>query len=86
MPPEIVVHYKAKDIELRSALLLININFTALILLLITLCLFPLYNTLHLVIESRPAVGPTQPPIQWALPALFPGVKWLGGEAEHLPP
>jgi hypothetical protein len=26
---------------------------------------------------SRPALGPTQPPIQWALSALSPGVKLL---------
>ena len=34
---------------------------------------------------SRPAPGPTQPPIQW-LPALFPGVKRSGRGVDHLPP
>jgi hypothetical protein len=29
----------------------------------------------------RPALGPTQPPIQWTLWALLPGVKRLGREA-----
>jgi hypothetical protein len=36
--------------------------------------------------SSRPAVGSTQPPIQWVLGALFRGVKRLGGEADHSPP
>jgi hypothetical protein len=30
---------------------------------------------------TRPALGPTQPPIQWA-----PGVKWPGREADHSAP
>jgi hypothetical protein len=35
---------------------------------------------------SRPAVWPTQPPIQWVL-SLFPrGVKRQGREADHSPP
>jgi hypothetical protein len=34
--------------------------------------------------SSRPAVGPTQPPIQWVRGALSPGVKRPGREADHL--
>jgi hypothetical protein len=34
----------------------------------------------------RPALGPTQPLIQWVLVALSPGVKQLGHEADHSPP
>ena len=34
---------------------------------------------------SRPAVGPTQPPIQW-VPDLFRGVKRPGRGADHPPP
>jgi hypothetical protein len=32
-------------------------------------------------IASRQALGPTQPPVQWA-----PGVKRVGSEADHSPP
>jgi hypothetical protein len=35
---------------------------------------------------SRPAVGCTQPPIQWVPGALSPGVKRSGREADHSPP
>jgi hypothetical protein len=35
---------------------------------------------------SRPALGPTQPPIQWVPGALSLGVKWPGREADHSPP
>jgi hypothetical protein len=35
---------------------------------------------------SRTALGPTQPPIQWAPGALFLGVKRPGREAGHSPP
>jgi hypothetical protein len=35
---------------------------------------------------SRPALGPTQPPIQWVLHALPPGVKRQGRDADHSPP
>ena len=33
---------------------------------------------------SRPALGPTQPPIQW-VPGLFQGVKWPGRGVDHPP-
>jgi hypothetical protein len=36
--------------------------------------------------SSRPALGPTQPPIEWVLGALSPGVKRLGRGADHSPP
>jgi hypothetical protein len=36
--------------------------------------------------SSRPALGPTQPPIQWVPQALSPGVKRRGREADHSPP
>jgi hypothetical protein len=35
---------------------------------------------------SRPALGPTQSPIQWVSWALSPGVKQPGREADHSPP
>jgi hypothetical protein len=35
---------------------------------------------------SRPALGPTQPPIQWVPGALSLGVKRPGCEADHSPP
>ena len=34
---------------------------------------------------SRPALGPTQPPIQWA-PGSFPGLKRPGRRADPPPP
>jgi hypothetical protein len=37
-------------------------------------------------IASRPALGPTQPPIQWVPGALSLGVKRPGREADHSPP
>jgi hypothetical protein len=36
--------------------------------------------------SSRPALRPTQPPIQCVPEALSLRVKWPGPEAEHLPP
>jgi hypothetical protein len=36
--------------------------------------------------ESRPALGPTQPPIQWVPGALSLGVKRLAHEADYSPP
>jgi hypothetical protein len=35
---------------------------------------------------SRPALGSTQPPIQWVLGALSLGVKLPGRETDHSPP
>ena len=34
---------------------------------------------------SRPALGPTHPPVQW-VPGLYPGVKRQGRGADHPPP
>jgi hypothetical protein len=36
--------------------------------------------------ESRPALRPTQPPIQWIPEALSLAVKWLGHESDHSTP
>jgi hypothetical protein len=38
-----------------------------------------------LITASRPALGPTQPPIQWVPGALSVGVKRLGREADGSP-
>jgi hypothetical protein len=37
----------------------------------------------HFSMSSRPALGSTQPPIQWVPGSLSPGVKWPGREADH---
>jgi len=34
---------------------------------------------------TRPALGPTQPPVQWIL-CLFPGVKWPQHGTDHILP
>jgi hypothetical protein len=39
-----------------------------------------------LTTASRPALGPTQPPIQWVTRALFLEVKRPWREADHSPP
>jgi hypothetical protein len=36
--------------------------------------------------SSRPALGPTQPPIQWVQGTLSTGVMRPGREADHSPP
>jgi hypothetical protein len=36
--------------------------------------------------SSRPALGSTQPPVQWVPGALSPGIKQQGREADHSPP
>jgi hypothetical protein len=35
---------------------------------------------------SRLALGPTQPPIEWVVEAVYPRVKRPGHEADHSPP
>jgi hypothetical protein len=48
---------------------------------------FPAGKTFFLFsTASRPALGPTQPPIQWVPRALNRRVKQPGREADHLPP
>jgi len=36
-----------------------------------------------LATASRLALGPAQPPIQWILGAVSPGVKWFECKADH---
>jgi hypothetical protein len=40
----------------------------------------------HFSMSSIPVLGSTQPPIQWVLGALSPGVKRQGCEADNSPP
>jgi hypothetical protein len=35
---------------------------------------------------SRPALGPTQPPVQWVMRVLSPGKARPGRDADHSPP
>jgi hypothetical protein len=37
-------------------------------------------------LSSRSALGPTKPPIEWELGAVYPGVKPWGRNADHSPP
>jgi hypothetical protein len=39
----------------------------------------------HFSMASRPALGPTQPPIQWVPGTLSPGEMRPGREADHSP-
>jgi hypothetical protein len=39
----------------------------------------------HFSMPPRPALGSTQPPIQWVPEVLSPRVKRPGREADHLP-
>jgi hypothetical protein len=39
-----------------------------------------------LIHSVQPALGLTQPPIQWAPRILSPGVKWPGRVVDHSPP
>jgi hypothetical protein len=39
-----------------------------------------------LATASRPALRPTQSPLQWVVEVFTPGLKRLGREADHLPP
>jgi hypothetical protein len=43
-------------------------------------------NASVITTTSRPAVGPTQPPIQWVPGALSVEVQRAGHEADHSPP
>jgi hypothetical protein len=37
----------------------------------------------HFFVETRPSLGPTQPPIEWVQEQLSPGVKRPGPEFDH---
>jgi hypothetical protein len=39
-----------------------------------------------LSVTSKPALGPTHPPIQWVSGALSQGVKRQGRQSDHSPP
>jgi hypothetical protein len=40
----------------------------------------------HFSMLSSPALVPKNPPVNWVLGALSPGVKWPRREADHSPP
>jgi hypothetical protein len=46
----------------------------------------PIGSIILFYTSSRPALGPTQSPIQWVPGALSPGVKRPGREADRSPP
>jgi hypothetical protein len=46
----------------------------------------PVGSTILFSTSSKPALGSTQPPIEWVPGALSPGVKRQGREADHSPP
>jgi hypothetical protein len=46
----------------------------------------PSVKNFHFSISSRPALGSTQPPIQWVPGALSPGARRQGREADQSPP
>jgi hypothetical protein len=41
---------------------------------------------LRFFIASRPALEPTEPPLQWLKGEFYPGVKRSGSEVDHSPP
>jgi hypothetical protein len=43
-------------------------------------------GTFSFLTASRPALWPTQPPIQWVLGGSYPRGKVAGGEADQSPP
>jgi hypothetical protein len=47
---------------------------------------FPARAGIFLFSALRPALGSTQPPIEWVPGAFSPGVRRLGREADHIPP
>jgi hypothetical protein len=44
------------------------------------------YFSPHSRVQTRPTLGPIQPPILWIQGALFLGIKRPGCEADHSPP
>jgi hypothetical protein len=49
------------------------------------LCI-PVIKHFRFSISSRPALGPTQPPIQWVQGALSPAINRQVRQADHSPP